>query len=249
MQLDIALAKNIGGRDEQQDAVSIYTSADGAQTLVVLADGMGGHSGGALASKMVLTMARKLFQMLNPVTDPYRFLTELCEMTHEEINKLGKTVKSAPRTTGVYLLIDHQKAYWTHIGDSRLYYIKQGVLVSRSRDHTVLQLLVDMGKVDEKDMGNHPDQNRLLASLGGDQKPEIEIQAVDLEQDDGFILCSDGFWEVMTSQEMIASLQNNNLTTAVDAVVEQAAERGGDSGDNIAVAYVRISEVGPTDVA
>jgi len=248
MQLDVALSKNIGGRDEQQDAVSVYTSADASQSLVVLADGMGGHSGGALASSMVLKMASELFQMRSPFEDPDAFLTELCALTHHEINALGESVKSAPRSTGVYLLIMDQKAYWTHIGDSRLYHFKGGALVGRSSDHSVLQLLVDMGKVDEKNMGDHPDQNRLLASLGGKDTPEIEIAALNIDQHDAFVLCSDGFWEVMEQDEIMAPLLDSEFSAAVDAAVEQAAIRGGEGGDNISVAYVKVSECQGVDI-
>jgi len=203
-----AKAEAIGGRKEQQDRVELFESRDGSERLLVLADGMGGHSGGAIAADAVVETARSLWRkhILQPLA-PEQLL----------------------------------RANWAHVGDSRLYRFRGSDLVGRTLDHSVVQMLVDMGKVDEEEMATHPDQNRLTQSLGGDSDPEPDLESARVEMGDGFVLCSDGLWERVTTDEMLEALGAEVLNVEAKRLVELAADRGGADGDNVTIALARTA--------
>lgn len=235
---DTAIADNIGGRDEQQDSACVCES--GGNVLLAVADGMGGHKGGAIASGILTETAREFWaKEKHPVEDPQAFLTRIALAAHERVNKAGEENDIEPRSTVVMLYGTETSAYWIWIGDSRLYRFREGKFRERTKDHSVIQMLLEMGKISEDEMATHPDQNRLLQSLGGDNEPEIAFDSVTLSENHGFVLCSDGFWETVTQEEMGAALTGTNLAASAKDMVEKAAERGGAAGDNIAVVIGR----------
>lgn len=241
MAWDIAEAAHIGGRDEQQDRVATFEAKGGGACLLVVADGMGGHKGGALAAAAVVETARDLWRETPPpVAEPDRFLGEICARTHARINALGGEMGLSPRSTCVILYGDRARAHWVSLGDSRLYRFRDGTLRERTRDQSVVQMLVDMGKITEAEMADHPDQNRLLQSLGGDKIPEPVFGTAKIHKGDGFLLCSDGLWETVDTAEMAAGLSAGKLARAAEELVRKAARRGGAKGDNIAVAMARF---------
>lgn len=235
-----AKAEAIGGRKEQQDRVEIFEARDGSERLLVLADGMGGHSGGELAAEQVIKTATELWRkhILKP-SPADELLRDVIQIAHERINAEGKKKDLSPRSTAVLLHVTDHQAAWAHVGDSRLYRFRGGELLGRSLDHSVVQMLVDMGKVDETEMATHPDQNRLTQSLGGEADPEPELENAEVEIGDGFVLCSDGLWEQVTADEMIESLGADALTVEAKRLAKLAEERGGPEGDNVTVAMAR----------
>lgn len=245
MKWETAKAEHIGGRDEQQDRVEILVSADGARRLLILADGMGGHRGGALASQAVVDTAKALWEAgAVDADDPKKMLAEMLDACHEAINKIGTEKNLQPRSTGVFLFTDGEEAHWATIGDSRLYRFKDKEFVERSRDHSVVQMLLDIGKITEEEMGTHPDQNRLTQSLGGDADPEPAFGETDIEEGLAFLLCSDGLWEMVTPKEMGEALASSSLTKAAKELAETAAQRAGKASDNITVALARMAPEG-----
>lgn len=235
---DTAIADNIGGREEQQDSVCVCES--GSNVLLAVADGMGGHKGGAIASGILVETAKEYWNKeKHPVEDPQAFLQGIALEAHERINKKGEEEDIEPRSTVVMLYGTETSAYWIWIGDSRLYRFRDAKFRERTKDHSVIQMLLEMGKITEDEMATHPDQNRLLQSLGGDKEPEISFDSVTLSENHGFVLCSDGFWETVTQEEMGKGLTSSNLSGAAKEMVLKAAERGGAGGDNIAVALGR----------
>lgn len=237
-----AKAEAIGGRKEQQDRVELFESRDGSERLLVLADGMGGHSGGAIAADAVVETARSLWRkhILQPLA-PEQLLRELIQSAHARINAEGEKKDISPRSTAVLLHITDHQANWAHVGDSRLYRFRGSDLVGRTLDHSVVQMLVDMGKVDEQEMATHPDQNRLTQSLGGDSDPEPDLESGQVEMGDGFVLCSDGLWERITPDEMLEALGAEVLNVEAKRLVELAADRGGADGDNVTIALARTA--------
>jgi len=235
-----AKAEAIGGRSEQQDRVELFEARDGSERLLVLADGMGGHSGGALASEAVIKSATELWRkhLLKP-RSPDELLRDLVQTAHQRINAEGAKKDLSPRSTAVLLHITDQMANWAHVGDSRLYRFRGAELLGRSLDHSVVQMLVDMGKVDEDEMATHPDQNRLTQSLGGDIEPEPDLDSTEVADGDGFILCSDGLWEQISAEEMVEALGGEVLSVEAKRLAKLAAERGGTEGDNVAIAMAR----------
>jgi len=246
MAWEIAKADHIGGREEQQDRVETLRSKDGAVCLAVVADGMGGHSGGALAADTVVETARRLWQdETPPLADPHAFLERICRSAHARINEIAAETGLSPRSTCVMLYGTQDEVVWATVGDSRLYRFRGGKLQERTRDQSVVQMLLDMGKITEAEMATHPDQNRLLQSLGGDKEPELQLGSAEVEPEDGFLLCSDGLWETIEAEEMAKCFTASSLSTAAGILANRAAQRGGAEGDNIAVAMGRLRPARP----
>jgi len=240
MNWEAAKADNIGGRQEQQDRAEILAARDGTDTLVVIADGMGGHAGGAIASEAVVQAARKVWHRHTlQAVPPAELLATTVKEAHDGINAAGKGKNISPRSTCALLYLNGKLAHWAFVGDSRLYRFRAGELIERTRDHSVVQMLVDLGKVREDQMAKHPDQNRLTQSLGGETPPEPEFGSAEAKPEDGFILCTDGLWETVTTAEMGQALRAHSLGKAAKALVAAAAERGGKTGDNVTVALAR----------
>ncbi|MFO7959241.1 MAG: hypothetical protein R6X33_19320 [Candidatus Brocadiia bacterium] len=137
------------------------------------------------------------------------------------------------------LIVRESRACWVHVGDSRLYLFRDRELRVRTRDHSLVQELVEAGQVAEEAMATHPDQNKLLRSIGGEYPPETTHGSASIRPQDRFLLCSDGFWEQIAAEEMSAALAASNLEESLTDLVDLAVRRAGPSGDNVAVAAVR----------
>ena len=237
-------ASHIGGRPEQQDRVHVIQSVDERCCLLVLADGMGGHSGGALAAQTVIDCACACFTAGVAAGIPLdALLRRMGEETHAQVNAVGRQHHLSPRSTGVFLLLGQTEAHWLHVGDSRLYFFRRGRLKKQTKDHSVVQILVDSGALRPEAAAHHRDQGRLLASLGGDSVPHLDLDRVQFRAGDGFLLCSDGLWESISPQEMSAALFGTpTLDVAAQQLVTLAVQRGGAAGDNVAVAMARVEE-------
>ena len=127
-------------------------------------------------------------------------------------------------------------AHWMHVGDSRLYLIRQGRIVHRTRDHTVVQQLIDEGRIREEAITSHPERNRLLQCLGGYQAPQPDpVLSERLAKNDIVLLCSDGFWGPLTQRQMLHALMARDLNVAIPELVELAEQRAGRECDNVSV--------------
>ncbi len=235
-------AEHIGGRSEQQDRSIILHHPQQADYFVVLADGMGGHSGGALAAQAVIDTAQHMWHP--PMTHPPAFLEDFCHQAHHSIQTVGQQHDIEPHSTCVALYLHQQQAHFTHLGDSRLYHLRKGQIEQRTRDHSLVQMLVDLGRITEAEMATHQDQSCLLRGLGGESPLEeeaIECLSAQAWIGDVFMLCSDGFWEQVQAKEVwghVANMPAYNtaqLQKTANALVQRAAERGGTSGDNVSL--------------
>jgi serine/threonine protein phosphatase PrpC len=234
MSWQFSKASHIGGREEQQDRVSILTS--NFYSACILADGVGGHKGGAMAAQILLEECEKLWP---PTIPPKIWLEIICQHTHRQIKQQGKAKKISPKTTCVILLVKKNRIYWTHVGDSRLYHIRKNRIIQQSEDHSIAQILLAMGKIRAEQMANHPDKNRLLKSLGGEEKMTIEMHESRIKSGDGLVLCSDGLWESIHTGEFSYALKQADLQQAAEQLVKRAVQRGGEKGDNVSVCLVR----------
>lgn len=232
------ISSDIGGREEQQDRAELIAADGGDAFLVVLADGMGGHHGGALAAQAVVDASRHLFAS-HGLADPMADLEAHCLVAHRAIAGLDDGEEPPPGSTCVLLYLSGDEAYWAHVGDSRLYHFRNGRLLSRTRDHSLVQLLVDRGELAEEEMATSPLQNQLYMRLGGDEAPKPELGSAEVQKGDAFMLCSDGFWEVVGEDEVGAVLTDDDLEAAVARLVDTARGRGGEHGDNITVAIAQ----------
>jgi serine/threonine protein phosphatase PrpC len=206
----------------------------GDRLLAVVCDGAGGHRGGSRASKLAVQIAREAFEKVEgKFEDPKSALLGICRTAHEEILKLGETPKLAPRSTIAALYLDGQKAHMVHVGDSRIYRLRSGKIIERTRDHTMVQILLEKGEVKEMEMGEHPDQGRLLRALGSDEELRPTYGSAELAENDAFLLCSDGFWERTRPGEIEKLFQAEPTQTRLEGVVHRALERNGPKGDNV----------------
>ena len=241
-----ASADHIGGRSEQQDRVGIWHNALHNRYLLVVADGMGGHKGGALAAQAVIDTAEQAWQSHqhnDQIESPCAFLSNLCIKAHKQIQITGERLGLEPHSTCVMLYIQDQQAYYTHLGDSRLYQFRDNQCLQRSHDHSIVQMLLDMGRISEEEMGSHPDQGCLLKGLGGNEDPDLSCEVLDLCEGDSFLLCSDGLWEQIQVEEMASTLSAADLLQSAEDLVELAVNRAGQTSDNVTVALLSMQKV------
>jgi serine/threonine protein phosphatase PrpC len=228
-------AINIGNRSEQQDRIGIFHAKDGNRHLMVVADGMGGIPKGDQAAQIVVDTAEQAFKK-NKIRNPELFLEDICTRSHERINQLETDLSLAPGTTCVLLYIDKRQAYWAHIGDSRLYHYRQGLLINQTLDHSLMQLMIDQGAIEENSNEAQSLQNQLYKRLGGPKKPEPDIHADALKNGDLFLLCSDGLWQFIEKDRIPAILQDHPLDQdGPEHLISIALQHGGRHCDNISV--------------
>lgn len=235
-------AQNIGGRKEQQDRFTILSSQDGNSHLAVMADGMGGLRNGAQAAQIVVDVAAENFSKYE-FYDPHKFLYEICQTAHQKINYLQFSLEAAPGTTAVLLFLHKQHAYWAHIGDTRLYHIRNGQLLSQTNDHSLFQLMTSKGLIEPHSETAKSMQSQLYMRLGGENLPEPEFASADVQDGDLFIICSDGFWQAVPADQVVAALESHPLhEDGPDYLVQLARQRGGNHGDNITLALLQWSD-------
>jgi PPM family protein phosphatase len=225
-----------GPRDEQQDASTHLSSPALGTALLVVSDGVGGNSGGRIASQTVVESARELWKERNGrFEDPSADLDTLCRSAHREMNQRGAKRGISPRATVVALYLTPSQAFWVHSGDSRLYHFRSGKLLKRTEDDSVVEVMVKQGMLSEEEMGEHPDQGRLLRSLGGEDYRSPTKGTTKLTSRDAFLLCTDGFWERTKVDEMSELLFGPPSTAAarLNQAVDRAVKRNGPKGDNV----------------
>jgi len=228
---------NIGGRDEQQDACNVFKNK--SSTLLALGDGMGGHSGGKVASETLIAEAKYAYSRHQGIIkNPKEFFQGIVDGTMSALTQYKEeNPESDPHTTCVLALIQNNKLFVGHIGDSRMYLFINKKFEKRSRDHSVVQMLLNEGEITEEEMATHPDQNKLLKSISTRKEVKITVKEYDLPADksNAVLICSDGFWEQITTDEMQSQLFKKPLKEALTTMVNTAKVRGGNEGDNISV--------------
>ncbi|MFZ5482744.1 MAG: PP2C family protein-serine/threonine phosphatase [Pseudomonadota bacterium] len=234
-----------GGRPSNQDRLGHAYTADAI--CMVLADGMGGHAKGEVAAQFLVDAVLGMFRrMAKPTLDDItEFLLDGIYTAHEAINEfaLKNKLKDSPRTTCVVCVVQHGRAWWAHVGDSRLYHFGRDGLISRTRDHSAVQHLVDEGLVREDEINTHPERNKLYNSVGGFVLPNIELSpGVKLGEGDVLMLSSDGFWAEFMPDELMATLRVYSIRQAVQQLMEHAEFRAGERGDNLSVIALRCGE-------
>ena len=206
--------------------------------LLLLADGMGGHIQGDMAATIALQTIDALFQQsASPyIKKPERFLEESFLAAHREIHRYcaDNHLPETPRTTIVACLVQHNVATWAHCGDSRLYWMRQGQILARTRDHSRIETLIAQGKVAPSERGTHPDRNKLFNCLGAPSLPLVELsRRASLQAGDVMLLCSDGLWGVLDDQILADRLHNQTIVRAVPDLITTAIGIAGKSSDNV----------------
>jgi PPM family protein phosphatase len=232
-----------GGRERNEDRMGYaYTRESG---LFVLADGMGGHPEGAVAAQLALQTFSACFQQATSpiVKDVPEFLTHALMAAHHQIIRYAaeKGMLDTPRTTLVAALIKRNVIHWVHCGDSRLYVVRDGQLLTRTRDHSYMEQQTYLGRETQ-----HINRNILFTCLGSPVKPVFDLsEPMQLKQGDRVLLCSDGLWATVNDDEIASELSKHPLEQAVPELVEMALKRGGSRCDNVTVLAIEweMSEV------
>lgn len=252
MRFSVYQESHIGGRKVNQDRMGYSFTRDAL--MLILADGMGGHLKGEVAATIAMqTIGAKFQEAANPyVKKPEKFLEECFFAAHNEIHSYRAThnLPETPRTTIVACLIQHNTAVWAHCGDSRLYWMRNGQILARTRDHSRIETLIAQGKVDPSERETHPDRNKLFNCLGAPNLPIVEVsRPASLQGGDVLLLCSDGLWSVLPDHVMVTSLQSNTIVRAVPDLVTSATKIAGKSSDNVtALAMMWEGEVSDDSV-
>lgn len=241
MPLKIFSSTHQGARNYQEDRHGHWSGdLSGVPThFAVVIDGAGGHGGGAEAAEAALRAAETAWKSKR-TGSPKDFLSAWMETAHDAVNEAGKAIQRSARAVAVACLTDGRHAHWVHAGDSRLMHFREGVLLSRTRDDSVVQVLFEQGEIREEEMGKHPDQGRLLQSLGGDDPPKPRLGHATLEPGDALLLCSDGFWEHLSNDELESLVQTplRRMQAALEVAIDTAVQRAGPKADNTTATVV-----------
>ena len=233
MKFSVFQVSRKGGREKNEDRMGYcYTRESG---LFVLADGMGGHPEGEVAAQLALQTISALYQKeARPlVKDVSEFLSSSLMAAHHQIIRYAseKGMLDTPRTTVVAAIVQGTSATWVHCGDSRLYVVRDGELLTRTRDHSYIEQqnagVIRMDKVN---------RNILFTCLGSPTKPVYDVTGpVTLQQGDKILLCSDGLWGNIKDIDIVQQLSKQPVSDAVPDLVELALRSGGDHCDNVTV--------------
>jgi serine/threonine protein phosphatase PrpC len=233
-----------GDRDYQQDQVMVlsHPRAKGC-LLAVLADGMGGRSGGRKASDQVMMTARPLFGRYDPATDDAdAILKQLLNEAHTVIKLIAISAEQEPHSTLVaFLLNPGGDCHWIHAGDSRIYHYQGKQLVKRTLDHSYVQLLVNRGEITPEQAQNHPKSNILVGCLGSENDPPITLHHIaQMRAGDVLMACSDGVWHYFTEEELGTVLEALAPREASEFLIEKARDRARGTGDNLSLVIVKF---------
>jgi len=244
MQIETAEVSLIGHREENQDRVGI--AADEDAVLMVVIDGMGGHAQGARAAETALAALLEAFwHTPRPIFDPLGFLHLSIGRAHEEVVKLGSGlgVETRPRATCAICLVQESAAYWAHVGDSRVYQLRQHKVVERTRDHSHVEVLLREGLITEAEVHGHPMRNYVECCLGGEAAlPEMSISnRRPLKSGDMLLLCTDGMWANLGDAELarFAGARAGGLRDALHELGLRAIEAAAPYSDNTSGAALR----------
>ena len=233
-----------GDRAYQQDQVEIipHHRISGC-ALGIVADGMGGKSGGRTAADQVVMTARQVFDRFNPLEDDAEaMLRQLVVESHLMIKLTAITADEEPHSTlAAFLVMPNLSGYTVHAGDSRVYHFRAAELVRRTVDHSYVQRLIDEGKITEAQANTHPQSNLLTGCLGTQQDPPVTLQRIDrFEVGDTLLACSDGLWHYLTGKELGAIVNALPPRDASEMLISKARQRARGTGDNLSLALVRF---------
>ena len=239
MRFSVYQVSRKGGREKNEDRMGYCYTRDSG--LFALADGMGGHPEGEVASQLALQTLAAMFQRDSKPTlpDPTRFLNEAIVAGHHQLLRYAtqKALIDTPRTTVVACVLQGNAAYWAHCGDSRLYLVRGDKLVARTRDPSYSELQETMSQV--VPMGERFNRNVLFTCLGSPGKPVVDsVGPLLLQTGDRLLLCSDGLWGTVSDASITEQLARHTLSDAVPELVEQALRNGGAKCDNVSVLAV-----------
>ncbi|NOR51701.1 MAG: serine/threonine-protein phosphatase [Gammaproteobacteria bacterium] len=248
MKFHSAQANRLGNRNNNQDRFEIIESEGGA--LMVLADGMGGRPYGEFAAQLVVDVARHHYRETGGfIGDERAFLDSVIHYAHQAILELAEleNMESIPGTTAVLALLQDDQINWAHVGDSRLYLLRDSKMVVRTTDHSQVEELYRKGKITRKQQLTHPHLNQITRCVGcHDEGPEVEhSEPMMLQAKDIILMCSDGLWGSFKDDELAEHMAINELLLGelTERLASMAEKKGYPSSDNVSVITLQVDEV------
>jgi len=223
----------VGGRDCNED--SIFIRGNRKRALAVVADGLGGHGGGDAASSAAVGVAAKHLQKMRTVT------SDDMRAAVSQANDAAALCAGA-KTTIAVLYIDEAGALAAHAGDTRIYQFRGGEIIAQSLDHSVSQMAVSVGEITQDEIRHHIDRNKLLRALGASETVNADIRELPARKGDAFLLCTDGFWELVLENEMMESLQAaKNARQWLKKMLVTVKKKITETGDNYSAVAIMLS--------
>ncbi len=242
--LSAATGTHRGDRQYQQDQVEVMLHPhNSACLLAVVADGMGGKSGGRKAADQVLLTAQQLFERFVPgVESAEDLLKQILSEAHLMIKLTALSAEEEPHSTlAAFMIAADRRCHWIHSGDSRIYLFRGPNLLKRTLDHSFVQGLVDRGELNEAEASAHPQSNLLTGCLGTVQDPVGSSTCIEVVEDgDTLLCCSDGLWHFFTPSELGTVLHSLPPREAAELLISKARQRARGGGDNLSLAIVRV---------
>ncbi len=242
--VDVAMRTERGGRDHNEDYIRKAVYED--QLCLILCDGLGGHACGEVASKLVAESVAHTFEKQGYYSS---FFRDAFEQAQKDLlaEQEQRDLRNSMKTTLVVLVITKELMQWAHIGDSRLYRIYGcGTKYQRTRDHSLVQILSDTGEIKESEIRTHEERNKLLRAMGAQWGTKTyDISAViERGETQAFALMTDGFWEYVYEEEMLATLKETSSAQAwLDAMEKYVLKRADmTKTDNYSAIVVRVEE-------
>jgi len=234
-----------GDRKNNQDRALIKKDND--TILLVIADGLGGHPKGEVAAQILIDGASQLFlETPTPLVDPEAFMQACISYSHQAIVRYGnmQIPPISPRTTAVLAIIQDGLIYWSHVGDSRLYLLRDKDILAKTLDHSISQMLDNLA-IKGQALPDKPYKNAITRCLGGaDHTPSSTSSAPHkLQKDDVVILCTDGFWGQLDEAEIVAQLHRpTSLQSSLENLSNQAVNSEKIKSDNVTIVGLHFSE-------
>lgn len=237
MTLDSYLFTCQGGRSYNQDSVGSGNLPDGA--VYIVADGLGGHLHGEMASKCAVDAI--LSRLPEPEEELTQWLTTQISNANSSILELQKQQRSNMKTTVAALVIQGANASWANVGDSRVYYLHNRALDRCTADHSVAYKKYISGEITRAQIATDEDQSSLLRTLGNPERNKPDCDSATIQPGDGFLLCSDGMWEYILDEEILVDfLKADSAQTWGELLQLRAMERITEGNDNISIITVMI---------
>lgn len=236
MKFSIFQESRVGRRKYNQDRVGHAYTRD--SLLMVVADGMGGHLHGEVASQITVELFVQHFEQkaVPTLKSPWQFLKDSALRAHDAI--LGYAAKhhmmESPRTTFVAAVVQDGMIYWAHVGDSRLYLFRQHQCVAQTKDHSKVQQMIDRGEITEAEAEVHPERNRLYNCLGSMLIPEITLGGkTPIQVNDVVLLNTDGMWGALPPEELLHGMTKFPPQFGVPQLMDRAEMLAGAGCDNL----------------
>jgi serine/threonine protein phosphatase PrpC len=233
----VALGQSNGGRRLQEDAAGFGVDASGDYGYAIVADGLGGHDSGEVASAAAVAAAEMVWERervaAHRVT-PQAFIAEVIALSHQRVLTLNSEGKLDAKTTICCAVFTRDRVVVGNVGDSRIYLVEGRKIRRITRDHSVLEMLLAQGAIAESEVRGHPDANRLTQALGADEPPRPYFAEELVRPGGRMILCSDGLWQSLPDARL-AELASGEP----QAMADIAAEIGGPNGDNVTALVLR----------